>query len=321
MTELALRQLTGDELRDEQIIQDVVKGCDVGQVAYVYGVTLEYIQGLFQPPRFLGNNQATKALELARLDVATRALMPRVEVGDLDAIAALIKVQSRRSRYLGLDTPAQFNVSGQLDHIHQWPEWLTSRRLAYQESAQYAEDIVPRELQGRPQADPAPEVVDSAPRASPFTPPPPMKFNLGDKAYIAPVYTGYAKSKPLQTNLVPPRNEEPTWTLPEPDPYDETPPLLRAMQTPEQAEEHAWEQAQQAQERIGELERALERERTPELEQAYRQAVQEGMSCQRVYMRAQEKAREEAERKAAEPRRVKAPGTGQNRSESGRFRK
>ena len=27
----------------------------------------------------------------------------------------------------------------------QWPEWLSNRRLAYQESAQYAEDVKPKE--------------------------------------------------------------------------------------------------------------------------------------------------------------------------------
>jgi len=102
----------------------------------------------------------------------------------------------------------------------EWPEWLTSRRLAYQESSQYAEDIVPKELQGRPR-----EVLE-APAAAPAPAPAPvsfasMKYDMGDRAYIPPAYTHYRKSQPLQADVVPPKEKvkTPEWG---PEPYDET---------------------------------------------------------------------------------------------------
>lgn len=182
---------------------------------------------------------------------------------------------------------------------NEWPAWLSARRLSYQESAQYAEDIVPRELQNTPRERPQATEVVMAPPApppvsfSPFT----RQYNLGETGHIAPVYTGYAKSKSGQPNPIPKEEKvkTPTWTLSEPDPYDETPPLVRAMQTPEQMVEQAWERATQAQERIGELERALDRgEGTPELQQAYQRAVEHGLVAQRAYVR--EKARAEKAR-------------------------
>ena len=232
---------------------------------------------------------------------AIQALIAVAEQND-DLPAKVKAAQAILDRGWGKAEVTQVNIN---PPEREWPEWLTSRRLAYQESSQYAEDIVPLELQGRPR-----EVVEvlAAPAPAPFIPPPPMRFDLGSGGYITPVYTGYAKSKPLQTNLVPTENKVPTWTPPEPDPYDETPPLVRAMQTPEQLVEQAWERAQQAQARITELEQALEREQTPELEQAYRQAVEEGLVAQRAYTR--EKERAERERIEREPAKNKTDRDG-----------
>ncbi|MBL8353179.1 MAG: hypothetical protein JNL87_23035 [Burkholderiaceae bacterium] len=128
MTNSALRKLTPDELRDEKIIQDVVKGCDIGQVAHAHSVTLEHIHGLFQPPRFVGSKVAVKALELARLDVATRAIMADVEAGDHNAIDRLLKIQARRSKYLGLDSPVQVE---QQSEVVVTINWVGPDRLAY----------------------------------------------------------------------------------------------------------------------------------------------------------------------------------------------
>lgn len=133
MTNTALRVLSPEEMRDEQIIQDVVKGCDLGQVAHAYQVSLEHIQSLFQPPRFVGSSGMVKALELARLDVATRALMPLVEAGDLDAMDRLVKVQARRSKYLGLDVPAQIEQKSQVQIVIRYsnPEFNQPPKFGY----------------------------------------------------------------------------------------------------------------------------------------------------------------------------------------------
>jgi hypothetical protein len=236
--------------------------------------------------------------------LAIKALIDVAEQqGDLPA--KVKAAQAILDRGWGKPEVTQVNIN---PPEREWPTWLTSRRLAYQESSRYAEDIVPLELQNAPR-----EVLEMAPASAPapFIPPPPVKFNLGGGGYIAPVYTGYAKSKPLQAHPVPPENKVPTWTLPEPDPYDETPPLVRAMQTPEQMVEQAWERSQQAQVRITELERALERERTPELELAYQRAVEDGLVAQRVYTRElEERERIERERIEREPAKNKTDGAG-----------
>lgn len=47
------------------------------------------------------------ALDLSRLDVATKAIMPAVEKGELGAVNTLLKVQRRRAEMLGLDAPKE----------------------------------------------------------------------------------------------------------------------------------------------------------------------------------------------------------------------
>jgi hypothetical protein len=47
------------------------------------------------------------ALDLSRLDVATKAIMPSVEKGELGAVNTLLKVQRRRAEMLGLDAPKE----------------------------------------------------------------------------------------------------------------------------------------------------------------------------------------------------------------------
>ena len=46
-----------------------------------------------------------RQIELDRLDVALKAIMPRIEIGDDDAIQTMLKIQIRRAKLLGLDTP------------------------------------------------------------------------------------------------------------------------------------------------------------------------------------------------------------------------
>lgn len=48
-----------------------------------------------------------RSLEVARLDKATTALMPKVETGDLNAINTMLKIQARRAALIGLDAPKE----------------------------------------------------------------------------------------------------------------------------------------------------------------------------------------------------------------------
>jgi len=198
MTTTTLRQLTDDELRDEKIIQDVIKGCDIGQVAHVYEVTLEHIQSLFQPPRFTSNTATIKALELARLDVATRALMPQVAVGDFDSIDRLLKIQARRSRYLGLDVPAQ--VESKSD-IRVTISWASPDRLSYQHGEVIEEQAV--EVAEDVEAVPVPAEPIAAPE------PPAVAWKEPDPTSVA---AAVAASKPKEPPApLTPRPQPPAW--------------------------------------------------------------------------------------------------------------
>lgn len=48
-----------------------------------------------------------RALELDRLDVATKAIMPKVVEGDQGAIHTMVKLMHRRAALLGLDAPRE----------------------------------------------------------------------------------------------------------------------------------------------------------------------------------------------------------------------
>lgn len=48
-----------------------------------------------------------RALDLARLEAATKALMPKVVTGDINAINTMLKVMQRRAALIGLDAPRE----------------------------------------------------------------------------------------------------------------------------------------------------------------------------------------------------------------------
>ncbi len=54
--------------------------------------------------------EEVRQMELDRLDLAMAAVMPKVLSGDLLALDRLLRVQDRRSSYLGLDVPKQLHV-------------------------------------------------------------------------------------------------------------------------------------------------------------------------------------------------------------------
>lgn len=51
-----------------------------------------------------------KKLEIARLDIALKAIWPDVEKGDLKAIGMLLRIQERRARFEGLDVAAKQEI-------------------------------------------------------------------------------------------------------------------------------------------------------------------------------------------------------------------
>lgn len=55
--------------------------------------------------------EEVRELELARLDIATQGLMPKVEDGNAQAVDKLVKVMERRARLLGLDAPTKSQIN------------------------------------------------------------------------------------------------------------------------------------------------------------------------------------------------------------------
>lgn len=58
------------------------------------------------------NADEIRRIELERIDEAIAAMMPNVRAGDPRCCEVLVKLQDRRSRYLGLDAPAKHEHSG-----------------------------------------------------------------------------------------------------------------------------------------------------------------------------------------------------------------
>ncbi|MFT4471864.1 hypothetical protein ACMX2H_18335 [Arthrobacter sulfonylureivorans] len=56
--------------------------------------------------------EAVRLQEIELLDVMARGLMSRAAKGDEKAIQAMLKIQERRAKYLGLDTPVQLEQLG-----------------------------------------------------------------------------------------------------------------------------------------------------------------------------------------------------------------
>jgi hypothetical protein len=71
---------------------------------------------------------AIREIELLRLETATKAVMPNVEEGNLGAINTLIKIQDRRAKYIGIDSPSKTNIAMVID-----VPWISSDRLAYKQ--------------------------------------------------------------------------------------------------------------------------------------------------------------------------------------------
>lgn len=79
------------------------------------------------------------ALDLARLDVATKAVMPKVKEGNLPAIHTLLKVQRRRADMLGFDAPKEvaleFNTRRRPDDLRSYTTEELQEQLQILESS------------------------------------------------------------------------------------------------------------------------------------------------------------------------------------------
>lgn len=55
--------------------------------------------------------QEVLLMELQRLDAALLGIWPKVQAGDTDAVRTFLRIQQRRSKFLGLDSPTKSHVT------------------------------------------------------------------------------------------------------------------------------------------------------------------------------------------------------------------
>lgn len=61
--------------------------------------------------------EAVRTIELDRLDLVVKVLMPKVVAGDLQAIDRLLRVMERRAKMQGLDAPTKIDITAELERM------------------------------------------------------------------------------------------------------------------------------------------------------------------------------------------------------------
>lgn len=80
--------------------------------------------------------QAQRAIDLARIELITKGIMPKCMAQDTDAIRAYVLLQKRKAAMLGLDAPTRQDSVVTIE-----VPWLKSSRFAYKQNAQLADDV------------------------------------------------------------------------------------------------------------------------------------------------------------------------------------
>ena len=106
------------ETRREKVLECKLRGWSVRQIAAHLGIDKSAVQRDLTEvlERTIANadeyaNQEREC-SLARIDGAIKALAPRIERGESDAIHCLVRLEDRRAKLLGLDAPAKQELSG-----------------------------------------------------------------------------------------------------------------------------------------------------------------------------------------------------------------
>ena len=71
-------------------------------------------------------------LSLMRLDSMVKALWPKASAGDTDAVQALIRVEERRSKLLGLDAPQRIQADVDLHSLPESEIFAMAERIGIQ---------------------------------------------------------------------------------------------------------------------------------------------------------------------------------------------
>ena len=96
-----------------------------------------------------------RALDNDRLEMMTAALWPQAQSGNIPAIHAVLKIQERRAKLLGLDLRPDAANEGQIALV--LPAWMAEQATAFSRTVP---DRDPEEIEGEALA----EIIEFAPR-------------------------------------------------------------------------------------------------------------------------------------------------------------
>ncbi len=105
------RQLQALELRKEGFTYDAIaKKLNYNSYQAASAAIEAALKRVLQRPA-----EEVRKIELERLDMMLRALLPKIRIADWQAINTALRIMDRRAKYLGLDAPVV--IEGVIEHI------------------------------------------------------------------------------------------------------------------------------------------------------------------------------------------------------------
>lgn len=131
--------IPADSTREVQVFsikQDAIYGFSLEAIAYRNHTDVLDVEDVLRATPDFQDVRPRKKLALARIDLATKALMPRLVNGDVTAIHTYLKLQEREARLTGMDTDR-----GPAGTIKIDIPWLSPDRLSYKHQGEVVENV------------------------------------------------------------------------------------------------------------------------------------------------------------------------------------
>jgi len=128
-----------DSPREVQVFsikQDAVYGFSLEAIAFRNHTEVLDVEEILRTTPDFKDVRSRKKLALSRLDLATKALMPRLVNGEIAAIHTYLKIQEREARLTGMDSDR-----GPMPTIKIDIPWLSQDRLAYKRAGEVIENV------------------------------------------------------------------------------------------------------------------------------------------------------------------------------------
>jgi hypothetical protein len=136
MLDAAIPEDSPREVQVFSIKQDAIFGFSLEAIAIRNRTDVLDVEETLRSTPDYQDTRPRKKLALARLDLATKALMPRLVNGELSAIHAYLKIQEREAKLTGMDTDR-----GPVGTIKIDIPWLNQDRLSYKREGTVVENV------------------------------------------------------------------------------------------------------------------------------------------------------------------------------------